>query len=117
MPQPVPEVAPGDTVQYRASYRNGGTRPLANVVATVPVPAGTRYVPGSAQPAPGVLASADGTHFEPLPLVRRVRAEDGQWRDVPVPLEQYRALRWPARVLAPGETFAPSLRVRVNGAP
>jgi uncharacterized repeat protein (TIGR01451 family) len=107
-------VRPGDTLQYRANLRNNGRSALADVTATVPVPAGTQFVAGSASPAQGALASTDGQTFAPVPLMRRVRGSDGQWRDVPVPAAEYRAVRWPARTLAAGEAFAPSVRVRVT---
>jgi uncharacterized repeat protein (TIGR01451 family) len=110
--EPAHAVKPGDTLQYSARYRNAGRAALADVVATLPVPAGTQLVAGSAQPE-RALASTDGATFEPVPLTRRVRASDGQWTTVLVPLAEYRALRWPARPLAAGQSFEASLRVQV----
>jgi uncharacterized repeat protein (TIGR01451 family) len=109
-------VRPGDTLLYSASYRNSGTARLADVVATVAVPAGAQFI--AALPIEGgVMASVDGVHFERMPLMQRLRGSDGQWRDMLVPPAEIRALRWPARTLAAGETFSPSVRVRVIDTP
>ena len=108
--QPAAQVQPGDTVQYSAVYRNQGKTPLANVVASLPVPQGMQIVP--AQPE-ALQASVDGKTFARLPLMRKVQQADGRWADVPVPLAEIRYVRWPARSLAAGEQFNTSLRVRV----
>jgi uncharacterized repeat protein (TIGR01451 family) len=109
-------VRPGDTLLYTASYRNRSPAPLASVVATVPVPGGAQFI--AAMPiVDGVMASVDGVNFERMPLLRRVHGSDGQWHDMSVPLAEIRALRWPARTLAAGETFTPTVRVRVIDTP
>jgi uncharacterized repeat protein (TIGR01451 family) len=112
---PAATVSPGDTLEYHARWRNTGTAPLGNVVATLPIPAGTQFAAAGALPS-GALASVDGVSFAPMPLQRRVRQADGQWRDVPVPLAHYRAVRWPARTLAAGEQFDARVRVQVIAA-
>lgn len=115
--QPAAAVRPGDTLQYRARLHNRSRATLVNVVATLPVPQGTHFIAGSALPAEGASASLDGETFAPVPLMRRVRASDGQWRDLAVPLSEYRALRWTPRSLAADEAFTPSVRVRVVDTP
>lgn len=110
--QPAQAVKPGDTVQYRARYRNSGAAALSNVVATLPIPPGTQFVSTNTQPD-GAQASVDGVSFDAMPLTRRVRKADGHWETIQVPLAEYRALRWPARTLSAGEAFDVSLRVQV----
>ena len=112
--QPAAQVQPGDTVQYSAVYRNQGKTPLANVVASLPVPQGMQIVLTQPNTQPEALqASVDGKTFARLPLMRKVQQADGRWADVPVPLAEIRYVRWPARSLAAGEQFNTSLRVRV----
>ena len=75
--QPAREVRPGDLLQYTASYRNEGQRPVKHLVPTLPIPAGTEFV--SAPGAAGkIQASLGGTVFEPIPLMRKQRQADGQ---------------------------------------
>ena len=109
----VTSVQPGDVLHYTATFSNPGTSSLRDVVASMPVPIGTQWLPSSAQPAQ-VQASVDGKHFARMPLLRTQRLPDGRTVDVPVPVAEIRFLRWPATTLAAGERFATSLRVRVG---
>ena len=111
--KPAAEGRPGDILQYSGTYRNGGTAPVDKLQATVPVPAGTTFIAGSAEPAQA-QASTDGTRFAPMPLVRSVRQPDGSERKEPVPLAEYRALRWDIGTLAAGRSAVVSLRVRID---
>lgn len=112
---PTQSVKPGDLLQYTATYRNDGKQTVKRLAATLPIPLGTEFVAASAAPR-NVLASVGGQVFEPLPLMRKVKRPDGQVVDVPVPLAEYRALRWPERDLAAGATYVTSVRVRVTAA-
>ena len=112
---PAQSVKPGDLLQYTATYRNDGNQAVKRLAATLPIPLGTEFVGASAVPR-NVLASVGGHEFEPLPLMRKVKRPDGQVVDVPVPLAEYRALRWPERELAAGATYVTSVRVRVTAA-
>jgi uncharacterized repeat protein (TIGR01451 family) len=105
-------VQPGDVLHYTATFSNPGLSSLRDVVASMPVPVGTAWVPNSAQPV-GVLVSVDGKHFAPMPLMRTQLLAGGRSVDVPVPVSEIRFLRWPPATLAAGERFATSLRVRV----
>jgi hypothetical protein len=69
-------------------------------------------VPGSARPA-NALATVDGESFFAVPLGRVVRRADGAEAREPVPIGDYRALRWQAGDLAPGQVARFSARVRV----
>lgn len=111
--KPADEGRPGDVLQYSGTYRNGGTAPVDKLLATVPVPPGTTFIASSAEPAQA-QASTDGTRFAPMPLVRSVRRPDGSERKEPVPLAEYRALRWDVGTLAAGRSAVVSLRVRID---
>jgi uncharacterized repeat protein (TIGR01451 family) len=106
---------PGDVLEYRVRYTNRSASAATGLVANLPIPAGTTLVARSELP-PGVLASTDGAHFAPPPLMRAVGQPDGSERQVPVPIEEYRALRWNLGTLAAGQTEQVQARVRVNSA-
>lgn len=106
---------PGDLVEYSGTYRNAGGKPVDKLVATLPVPAGTTFVAGSAAPA-RAQASTDGVRFAPMPLVRTVRQADGSLRQEPVPLAEYRYLRWELGTLAGGADAVVKLRVQIDSA-
>ena len=105
-------VKPGDLLQYTAVYKNSSKQPAKQMVATLPIPAETEYVASSVVPGTA-LASLDGKVYEPIPLKRKVKQADGKLVTVPVPLAEYRFLRWPERDLAPGASYSTSARVRV----
>ena len=106
---------PGDVLEYRVRYTNRSASAVTGLVANLPIPAGTTLVARSELP-PGVLASTDGAHFALRPLMRAVRQADGNERQVPVPIEEYRALRWNLGTLAAGQSEQVQARVRVNTA-
>src|SRR3984893_19276550 len=107
---------PGDVLEYRVKYTNRSASAVTGLVANLPIPAGTTLVARSELP-PGVLASTDGAHFAPPPLLRTVRQADGSERRESVPIEEYRALRWNLGTLAAGQSEQVQARVRVNTAP
>lgn len=107
---------PGDTLEYRVKYTNRSASAATGLVANLPIPAGTTLLAGSELP-PGVLASTDGAQFARPPLIRSVRQPDGSERQVPVPIEEYRALRWNLGTLAAGQSAQVQARVRVNTVP
>jgi uncharacterized repeat protein (TIGR01451 family) len=111
--KPAGDGKPGETLQYSATYRNTGTAAAAKLLATVPVPPGTTFIAASAEPAQA-QASTDGTTFAPMPLTRLVKQADGSTRKEPVPLADYRALRWEIGTLAAGATTVVSLRTRID---
>jgi uncharacterized repeat protein (TIGR01451 family) len=104
---------PGDVLEYRVSYTNHSNAAVNGLVANLPIPLGTTLVDKSQLP-PDAQASTDGTRFAPLPLMHRVRQADGSEQQQPVPLSEYRALRWSLGTLAPGKSEQVSARVRVN---
>ena len=111
--KPAAQSKPGEVIEYSGTYRNGGAVAVDKLHSVVPVPVGTTFIAGSAQPA-SAQASTDGTRFAPLPLVRTVRQADGSERKEPVPLAEYRALRWEVGTLGAGTSAVVSLRVRID---
>ena len=107
---------PGDVLEYRVSYTNHWNAAVNGLVASLPITVGTTLVDKSQLP-PDVEASTDGTRFAPLPLMHRVRQADGSEQQQPVPLSEYRALRWSLGTLATGMSEQVSARVRVNSKP
>ncbi len=109
---PTQNVRPGDVIEYRVSYSNSGKGAALNLRPVLPIPAGTSYVANSAAPAP-FEASLDGATFAPAPLTGKVKKADGSTEVVAVPLSEYRALRWNAGTLVPGETNSFKARVQL----
>jgi uncharacterized repeat protein (TIGR01451 family) len=110
---PAGEGKPGDVLQYSATYKNTAATPAAKLLATLPVPPGTTLVQASAEPTQA-MASTDGNTFAPMPLIRTVKQADGSTRKEPVPLAEYRALRWDIGALPSGASTVVSLRVRID---
>lgn len=107
------KAGPGDVIQYTAVYRNTGDAAAKNLVATVPIPQGLALIAESAKPA-APQASIDGKNFSATPLVREVKNEAGVLEKQPVPLADYRALRWTIAELAPGQSATFLLRAQVE---
>ncbi len=105
------DARPGDVIEYVATYRNTGREPIRDLQATLPIPAETELIAGSAKPA-AAQASLDGKAFAAVPLKRKV-TQGTQVIEVEAPLREYRALRWRLAELAPGKSVAYSARVRV----
>jgi uncharacterized repeat protein (TIGR01451 family) len=112
---PAQGAAPGDLIEYRATYRNSSSTVLRGVVATLPVPADCEYVAGTA--ARGAQASVDGKNFTSLPLMRRVRLADGREQMQQVPVSEYRFLRWTLGDIAANGASTVTARVRVAATP
>ena len=108
---PATSVRPGDVIEYVATYRNTGRAPITGVEATVPIPANTEYMPGSAEPR-DAKASVDGRTYSAMPLKRQV-VRDGKTVEETVPAREYRYLRWSAPQLAGEKSVRFSARVRV----
>jgi uncharacterized repeat protein (TIGR01451 family) len=104
---------PGDVLEYVAEYHNSSTHVIRQLAATLPIPDGTEFVPTSALPA-GALASTDGKNFAPVPLTKKVIEASGKRVDQPIPLREYRFLRWPSQDLAAGQTLQVGARARLS---
>lgn len=112
---PADKVLPGDLLKYQVTYQNNGKSLLKQLIATLPLPVGTTYVAGSANPS-NVTASLDGKDFAEMPLKRMVKRSDGKLEAQLVPLLEYRALRWQLGELAEKNKVEVSARARVNQA-
>jgi uncharacterized repeat protein (TIGR01451 family) len=108
---PAQAVKPGDVIEYTASYRNTGSQAVHDLDATLPIPANTEFVAGSAKPA-GAKASLDGRAFAAMPLKRRVM-RGGKPVEEDVPLREYRYLRWHVAQLGAGKSVSFDARVKV----
>ena len=104
---------PGDVIEYAAEFRNKGTKSLSAVMAIIPIPAGTEYLPDSAKPNP-VFASLKGDKYEAVPLKRKVKQADGKELEQMVPYSEYRFVRWSVGDMAPGKSQKYSLRVKLE---
>ena len=104
-------VRPGDVLESRAVYRNVGKQAMKGVAANLPLPEGLEYVARSAQPARGAqfALKADGA-YEAEPLMRK--GADGRMQ--PVPLNEYRQIRWRLDELAPAAEAVVSARAKVE---
>lgn len=108
--KPVEAVKPGDIIEYRATYTNAGLVSVRNVVADLPVPVGTTYLKQSTQPKGGALVSTANKAFAAEPLLRP--NEKGELQ--PVPLSEYRHIRWLINEIPAGTAVAVVARVQVN---
>jgi len=110
---PAKHAKPGDLIEYRATYTNQVQGTLSGVLATLPVPGGMVYAPANVTPKP-VLASLDGTRFEPVPIKRMVRNPDGTKTLKEIPPEEYQALRWTLDALRAGQAKTVRARMRIK---
>lgn len=110
---PADKAAPGDTLEYQTVYKNNGKSAIRSLVATLPLPDGISYLPGSAKPA-SAEASVDGKVFAAIPLKTMVKNAQGKLEERLVPYSDYRALRWALGELPPNDQATVSARAIVN---
>jgi uncharacterized repeat protein (TIGR01451 family) len=106
---PASKAKPGDVLEYQVTYKNGSRAKISDVMATLPIPVGTQYVEASAYPKQ-VEASIDEKEFFPVPLIRDERTKrlitpaapkTAGMITEPVPLVEYRVLRWKLPTISP----------------
>ena len=108
------EVArPGDILEEVATYSNRSSAPLKSLQATLPIPPSTELLIASIKPT-GAKASLDGNEFLSLPLKRRVKQANGVEIELPVPISEYRYLRWYPGELLPGKSLVFTARFKVS---
>ena len=100
------ETKPGETLEYRATYKNISKAAVRNLLATLPVPKGMEYLSKSASPA-GAEATIDEVTFSPIPLIDAVKKEM-------IPANQNRALRWKVPELGADKSIVVSARMKVS---
>jgi uncharacterized repeat protein (TIGR01451 family) len=110
--RPAKKANPDDVLEYIASYKNNTDHAVNNLMATLPIPEGTIFLPATSNPK-GAQASLDGEKYADIPLTRRVQLPSGKWEVQNVPYKEYRSLRWNLQTLAAGKDKAVSARVRV----
>jgi hypothetical protein len=104
---------PGEILFEVATYTNKSGSTLKNLEATLPVPANTELQLASVKPG-NAKASTDGSQFSTLPLKRRVRQANGIEVEQPVPVSEYRYLRWYPGDLAADKSLVFSARFKVS---
>ncbi len=109
---PADPAKPGDVIEYVATYRNKTRQQVVNLEATLPIPTNTEFIPGSARPA-NAKASVDGRSFSDPPLTRKV-VRNGLEVDEPIPVREYRYLRWYPGDLAGEKSLEFGARVKVT---
>ena len=107
---------PGEVLEDVATYTNTSKSTIKNLEATLPVPANTELVMASIKPA-AAKASTDGKTFSTMPLTRKVKQASGVEVESPVPLSEYRYIRWYPGELAPDKPMAFSARFKVADSP
>lgn len=107
---------PDEILEEVATYTNISRSALKSVEATLPVPANTELIMASVKPSTA-KASLDGKSFSKIPLTRKVRQSNGVEVEQPVPLSEYRYLRWYPGELLPGKPAAFSARFKVANSP
>jgi uncharacterized repeat protein (TIGR01451 family) len=106
------QAKPGDVLEYDAQYVNEGKAPVTHVMATLPIPKGTAFLPETAAPK-DVTASTDGASYAPVPLMRTVKTQDGHTKQEKVPFSEYRSLRWDIGSIAAGSSKTVHARVKL----
>lgn len=107
------QARPGEVLEYRVEYHNTTRSGVSNLVATLPVPPdGVEFIPGTDVPK-GAQASLDGKTFAPIPLMRAVKLPGGRTEMKPVPVGEYRYLRWNLGTLPANAQRTVSARVRL----
>ncbi len=115
-------VKPGDIIEESATYSNVSDKTISQFVAQLPVPSNTELILNSLKPSLA-LASLDGAQFAPVPLKRPAPQPSSPQKGallaatvlVPIPLVQYRFLRWSQNEVSPGKSVTVSARFRVLG--
>lgn len=111
--EPVSEVTPGDTLQYRLTYTNNLSEPISNLRPVLPVPAGMQYL-GTAEPAlEAASLDGSGTTFQSVPITRMVTLQNGEQQERDVPFEEYRWLQWTVPQLQAQGSVTLRARVKV----
>lgn len=107
---------PGDIVRYRLTFTNTTDVPVRNVEFKDPLPAGLRYLSGSASADRDdvvITYSIDaGQTYSAEPMIEEI--VDGQRISRPAPPEMYTHIRWVVRSwVQPGAQVTAEFRVQL----
>lgn len=110
---------PGQVMEFRIAFTNGGETPVDGIQVVDPIPENTRFIADShaADVTAAFQVSIDGGDtFESEPVVRVETLADGSQQEVIVPPSQYTHVRWLAdeALSARGGRHQFSYRVAVN---
>lgn len=113
---------PGDLLSWKATAINTLKNSVSNLALTIPIPATTTYLNGSATLKIGGAVvkpsfSLDGKTFAPAPLKRKVSVTKNglsTTQEVVVPPNEYRAVRWTLPTLAAGSQVQAEVRTSVR---
>jgi hypothetical protein len=113
---------PGDLLAWKATAVNDLPSSVPDLALTIPIPAATAYLEGSAVLKVGAqtlspVFSFDGQGFAPAPLKRKinvVRNGVTTLQEVTVPPSEYRAVRWILPTLAAKSQVLAELRTSVR---
>lgn len=111
--KPAVDAKPGDVIEYSTTYANNSKAPVERMLASIPIPEGTTLLDQTAVPA-NAAASLDAVTFSAIPLMRTIKSSTGSIRMEPVPLGEYRAVRWALPTMAADQKATVSVNVRVN---
>jgi len=110
------KVTPGDTLLQRATLKTDKALKGGHIV--LPVPKNTRYLSGTASTFKDLTLdySADGKSFSAQPMKTVTVTENGKAvsKQVPVPENEYTALRWTIVTLPKDAVVTVGYRVSVN---
>lgn len=104
---------PGDIFEEVATYKNTSSGALKDFVPMLPVPPNTELILGSIKPS-NAKASTDGKTFSEMPLKRKLRQPNGVEVEQPVPLSDYRYLRWYPGEIGAGKSQVFSARFKLS---
>lgn len=114
----VDEAEPGSILEYVLTYTNTSEEGLKGFVIKNPIPANTSYLADSATLPPGgnFQVSIDhGSSFESEPVVRIVKDENGEDKEIVISPDQYNALQWVIeQPLEAGTEMSMSYRVTID---
>ena len=111
--EPAEKALPGDTLLETVSYRNRSKSVVKSSEVTLPIPANTELIAGSIRPA-SAKVSIDGIKFADFPLKRKVRQANGVQTEIPIPMSDYRYIRWYPGDLDAGKVLFFSARFKVS---
>lgn len=109
--------APGDVIEYKATYTNVSENALTGLVANGPIPASTTYVDKSANITEGAVFEVliPDEEWQELPAYKSVTDENGKVVRVEATSADYTALRWRiSGALDPEKQIVAKYRVKVN---
>lgn len=110
----VDNIIPGQIIEYVLDYQNVSEKPLMDLKLTGPIPAGTRYLDGTATVLPGVSPefSIDaGTGYTAEPVIYKQRFPDGSEKEAVASVDMYTHIRW--RLTQLSKKSSVELRYRV----